>query len=90
MVTGLIKRQSAVRKKLGKSIKRARKRARLSQVDLGQAIGKSSWMIELMERGEKNLTLGTISNIAHATGTIIRFDFTPLRKNVNKRLCNRS
>ena len=51
---------------IGKSIKQARKRKKLSQETLAEIIDKSSSYISYIETGKKHLSLETLVDIANA------------------------
>ena len=53
---------------LGKKIKYAREKARLTQEELGKAFGKSKWTVIRIEQDKADPSYAELEKIAHATG----------------------
>lgn len=53
---------------LGKKIKYAREKARLTQEELGKAFGKSKWTVIRIEQDKAEPSYAELEKIAHATG----------------------
>lgn len=67
---------------VGKKIRQHRKAANLTQEKLAEILSTDPSYIGKMERGEVNITLGTISNIAEAL-RVSPYDFFEITKTNN-------
>ncbi|MBI4423547.1 MAG: helix-turn-helix transcriptional regulator [Elusimicrobia bacterium] len=53
-------------------VRKARERAKLSQVELAARIGTRQGAVTRLERGPHNATIGTLEKVAKATGSVLR------------------
>ncbi|MGQ0568838.1 MAG: helix-turn-helix transcriptional regulator [Armatimonadota bacterium] len=69
--------QADLEVRLAMQIARARERAHLNQQQLGDAIGTTQSGVSRIERGEQNLTIGTLQKIARAVDSEVIVEFRP-------------
>lgn len=50
----------------------------MTQSDLAKRLGVSSAYVQKVEAGKANLTLGQLSRIAEALGTVLHIELTPI------------
>jgi transcriptional regulator with XRE-family HTH domain len=62
---------------VGEAVARARKKAHMSQAQLGAQVGTDEANISRLEHGRANATARTVAKIARATGQKIVLTFEP-------------
>ena len=74
-----------IQKEFGEQVRDLRKRRGWTQEELAQAAGRHWTYIGGIERGERNITLQVVSDLAHALGVDIKELFTGIGRKRNKR-----
>jgi transcriptional regulator with XRE-family HTH domain len=61
-----------IRKQFGRELQAAREEAGLSQAEVAERTGQAQTNISAIERGERNLTISTMTKLARAVGATLR------------------